>query len=200
MKLLEQDCLRNIITSLLFSTFIASSALAVQSSSQVRRTSHPKTSVVKATVPAPREVIGFTPGDDRKLASWSQIVDYFKRLERASDRVKFQELGKTTLGRPFVLATISSPSNLAKLDRFKEIQRKLADPRLVRNEAERERLHRDINTARDQALKQLWEQSAQLATLISAKAIRRQLSPEDHRRLVDEALADLQGARRDRIA
>jgi len=86
-------------------------------------------------------VIGFTPGDDRKLASWAQIFDYFKRLERSSNRVKFQELGKTTLGRPFVLAIISSPANLANLERFKEIQRKLADPRTFKsNDAEAEKL------------------------------------------------------------
>jgi Zinc carboxypeptidase len=97
--------------------------------------------IAKAAVPAPREVIGFTPGDDRKLASWAQIVDYFKHLERASNRVKFQELGKTTLGRPFVLATISSPANLARLERFKEIQHKLADPRTINsNDAEAEKL------------------------------------------------------------
>ena len=83
----------------------------------------------KGNVPAPRDIIGFTPGDDRKLASWAQFVDYFKALDKASDRVKFEELGKTTLGRPFVVATISSPVNLTKLDRYKEIQRKLADPR-----------------------------------------------------------------------
>jgi F-type H+-transporting ATPase subunit b len=57
--------------------------------------------------------------------------------------------------------------------------------------AERDRLHREINSARDHALKQLWDQTAQLATLVSAKAIRRQLNPDDHRRLVDEALTDL---------
>ncbi len=95
----------------------------------------------KSAVPAPRDVIGFTPGDDRKLAAWSQIVDYFKRLERTSDRVKFEELGKTTLGRPFVLATISSPANLARLERYKEIQHKLADPRTFNsNDAEAEKL------------------------------------------------------------
>lgn len=88
----------------------------------------------KVIVPAPRDVIGFTPGDDRKLASWAQIVDYFKKLEGASNRVKFQELGKTTLGRPFVLATISSPANLARLERFKEIQHKLADPRIFNSD------------------------------------------------------------------
>jgi F-type H+-transporting ATPase subunit b len=58
-------------------------------------------------------------------------------------------------------------------------------------QAERDRLHREIETARDQAVQELWNQTAQLATLVSAKAIRRQLSPDDHRRLVDEALAEL---------
>src|SRR5262249_7839838 len=63
-------------------------------------------------------------------------------------------------------------------------------------QTERDRLHREIDSARDQALKQLWDQTAQLATLVSAKAIRRELTPDDHRRLVDEALADLRGAGR----
>jgi F-type H+-transporting ATPase subunit b len=58
-------------------------------------------------------------------------------------------------------------------------------------QGERDRLHREIDMARDQALQQLWAQTADLATLVSAKAIRRQLTPDDHRRLVDEALAEL---------
>ncbi|HVF90959.1 MAG TPA: M14 metallopeptidase family protein [Blastocatellia bacterium] len=92
-------------------------------------------------VPSPRDVLGFTPGDDRKLASWDQFVDYFKRLDQASDRVVLQELGRTTLNRPFMLAVISSPANLARLDRFREIQRRLADPRaLSGNQGEAEKL------------------------------------------------------------
>jgi F-type H+-transporting ATPase subunit b len=65
-------------------------------------------------------------------------------------------------------------------------------------QTERDRLRREMDIARDQALQELWSQTAQLATLVSAKAIRRQLSPEDHRRLVDEALADLRRAGVDR--
>jgi F-type H+-transporting ATPase subunit b len=63
---------------------------------------------------------------------------------------------------------------------------------------ERERLRREIGTARDQALQDLWNQAAHLATLVSAKAIGRQLSEDDHRRLVDDALNEMrsQGARR----
>ncbi len=85
---------------------------------------------------APADVLGFTPGDDRKLASWAQIVDYFRKLDAASDRVQFAELGQTTMGRPFVLATISAPENLARLNEYKEIQRQLADPRTLGRNAD----------------------------------------------------------------
>jgi hypothetical protein len=82
-----------------------------------------------AAAPAPKEVLGFEPGEDRKLASWSSVVEYFRRLDAASDRVRFEELGKTTLGAPFVLATISAPENLARLEEYRRIQQQLADPR-----------------------------------------------------------------------
>jgi F-type H+-transporting ATPase subunit b len=57
---------------------------------------------------------------------------------------------------------------------------------------ERQRLRREIDAARDQALHEIWNQAAGLATLISAQVIRRSLSPEDHRRLVDDALAEVE--------
>src|SRR5947207_15466940 len=80
-------------------------------------------------IPTPAEVLGFTPGDDRKLASWNQVIDYFEQLDRASDRVTFETLGQTSMGKPFVMATISAPENLARLEEFKHIQEQLADPR-----------------------------------------------------------------------
>lgn len=62
-------------------------------------------------------------------------------------------------------------------------------------QAERDRQRREIEVAKDQAIKELWEQAAQLATLISAKAIGRSLTEEDHRRLIDESLAEMTQAR-----
>lgn len=56
---------------------------------------------------------------------------------------------------------------------------------------ERERTRREIEMMRDQAMQELWNRTAELATQISNKAIRRSLSVDDHRRLVDEALAGL---------
>ena len=82
-------------------------------------------------IPAPSDVFGFVPGDDRKLASWNQIVEYFERLDQSSDRVKFETLGKTSMNKPFVMATISSPANLARLEEYKQIQQQLGDPRTL---------------------------------------------------------------------
>jgi hypothetical protein len=90
-------------------------------------------SVLSQNVPAPKDVIGFTPGDDRKLASWNQVLEYFQKLEDTSPRVKFEEIGKTTLDRPFVYATISSPKNLENLGKYREINDKLADPRRIKS-------------------------------------------------------------------
>ncbi len=87
--------------------------------------------VTTNNVPAPEAALGFRPGDDRKLASWASIVEYFKRLDAASDRVKFEELGRTTLDAPFVMATISAPENIARLDEYRRIQARLADPRTL---------------------------------------------------------------------
>ncbi|HEX8499949.1 MAG TPA: M14 metallopeptidase family protein [Pyrinomonadaceae bacterium] len=97
-------------------------------------------------VPSPRDVLGFAPGDDRKVADWEQITDYFGRLNARGGRVRVQTVGTSTQGRPILAAFISSPENIRELDRYREIQRRLADPRLVRDEAERDRLVREGKT------------------------------------------------------
>ena len=83
-----------------------------------------------ATVPSPASILGWEPGTDRKLPSWKQITDYFTALDRASPRVQVRTLGKTTLGRPFLVAFIADSSTLAHLERYRQIQRRLMDPRL----------------------------------------------------------------------
>ncbi len=89
-----------------------------------------------SAIPAPETTLGFKIGEDRKLAKWDQFLAYFGELAKASDRIRLETLGKTTLGRPFVVATISSSENLKRLDEFKGIQRKLSDPRLLAKESE----------------------------------------------------------------
>ncbi len=79
--------------------------------------------------PTPESHFGHRVGVDRELLDWDKVVSYFQELSKTSDKIRFQELGKTAEGRPFILATISSAATLRNLDRYKEIQAKLADPR-----------------------------------------------------------------------
>ena len=60
-------------------------------------------------VAPPSFYLGFTPGEDRKVADWIQITDYFKRLDRASSRVEVRAVGESTQGRPLIAAFISRP-------------------------------------------------------------------------------------------
>jgi hypothetical protein len=95
-----------------------------------------------AAIPTPASVLGFEPGTDRKLPTWKQVTDYFAALDRASPRVQVRTLGRTTLGRPFIVAFIADSATLANLERYRQIQRKLMDPRL-QGQGEREQLLRD---------------------------------------------------------
>src|SRR5207245_5300384 len=82
-----------------------------------------------AAPPSPQSVLGFRPGDDRQLADWNQIVDYFRRLDAASDRVRVEEVGRTTEDRPFLVAVITSEANMAHLEEIRRANLRLADPR-----------------------------------------------------------------------
>src|SRR5665647_1006948 len=80
-------------------------------------------------VPTPESALGFKPGADMKLATYDQTIDYFKKLAASSTSLKLMEAGKTTQGRVAYYALISSPENLAGIDRLREIAQLLAHPR-----------------------------------------------------------------------
>ncbi len=82
-------------------------------------------------ITSPKEAFGFKPGTDRKLADWNQLTAYFQKLASESSRIRYQELGKTTEGRPFIDLIISAPENLAHLAEYQDIQRRLADARIT---------------------------------------------------------------------
>jgi hypothetical protein len=79
-------------------------------------------------LPAPASIFGFEPGADNKLATYDQVVEYFKKVDAASDNVKLVEAGTSTQGRTYYFALVSSKKNLDRLDRYREIARKLAHP------------------------------------------------------------------------
>ncbi|MCK5650019.1 MAG: hypothetical protein KAJ42_01520, partial [Gemmatimonadetes bacterium] len=79
-------------------------------------------------VPTPESVLGFKAGADFHLAGYEQSLEYFQRLDAASDRVQLVEVGTTSAGRPWYLALISSAENLQNVDRYREIAHRLAYP------------------------------------------------------------------------
>lgn len=91
-------------------------------------------------------MLGFQPTDDRTIADWGQIRDYFAKLDNASPKVKVQEIGTTTLGKPMIVAYISSADNIKKLDKYRQISSKLADPRTISSENELEKLLKEGKT------------------------------------------------------
>jgi hypothetical protein len=78
------------------------------------------------TITPPRVEFGHNIGDDYFLANYSQMIDYWRKLDRESDRMKMVRIGTTAEGRPMWMAIITSPENHRKLGRYQEISRRLA--------------------------------------------------------------------------
>src|ERR1044071_10150658 len=114
---------------------IATAAILTVAAQAQRRSAAPAAS---AAIPPPKSVFGFDPGQDRTIIDWKQITDYFTRLDKASDRVQVTNIGTSTLGRQMIAAFISAPENIRNLDKYTAIQAKLADPRKVMSDAERD--------------------------------------------------------------
>ena len=82
--------------------------------------------LAQGRITSPKDFFGFNIGDDYKLATYTQFIDYWKKIDGESDRMMVQEIGKSAEGRPQLMAIITSPENFKLLERYKEISRKLA--------------------------------------------------------------------------
>ncbi|MBS1875910.1 MAG: hypothetical protein JSU00_22030 [Acidobacteria bacterium] len=83
------------------------------------------------TVPSPDKVIGYVVGTPDKLTYTKDIYRYLRELEKASKRVKIFSIGKSEEGRDTLIVAISDEANIARLDHYREITAKLADPRVT---------------------------------------------------------------------
>jgi hypothetical protein len=89
-------------------------------------------------VPTPESHFGFRMGTDGRLAPAADIEKYFELVAGRSDRVKIVDLGPTTDGHRTIAAIVSAPENIRDLDRIREENQRLADPRtLAPDEARR---------------------------------------------------------------
>jgi Zinc carboxypeptidase len=91
--------------------------------------------VLAQELPTPKSHFGFDIGDDYQLANYTQTETYFKKLAATSNRVKLVDIGKTEEGRSQYMLIVSSPENLKKLDRYKEISQQLAHAEITPEQA-----------------------------------------------------------------
>ncbi|MEN5176275.1 M14 family metallopeptidase [Brevundimonas diminuta] len=78
------------------------------------------------TLTTPLEAFGHEVGADYHLITYTQFERYLHTLAGQSDRMKLLEIGKSSEGRTQYLSVVSSPRNLANIDRYQEIARRLA--------------------------------------------------------------------------
>jgi hypothetical protein len=82
-----------------------------------------------SSLPSPEQFFGFRMGADRKLANWDKLLEYYRTLAKNTPNMRLVELGRSSENRPYIALFISSPANLGKLDRLRQLNARLADPR-----------------------------------------------------------------------
>jgi hypothetical protein len=74
----------------------------------------------------PHTALGFNLGDDYQLANYTQLSAYWRTLAQESDRISVVEYGRSSEGRPMLMAIVTSAANHRNLARYKDISRRLA--------------------------------------------------------------------------
>src|SRR4051812_11947118 len=95
-----------------------------------------------STVPTPLKVLGYVPGTIGRLSRTEELNRYFRAVEAASPRVKVFSLGMSEEGREMIIAAVADENTIKRLDDYRSMAARLADPRGV-SDAERTRLIRD---------------------------------------------------------
>jgi hypothetical protein len=83
-----------------------------------------------AQVPSPVEGIGHEVGADYSLCNYTDMMRYFRAIEAKSERMRIVDIGPTSYGQRMHVMVISSPANLAKLERLRAISQALAGGRV----------------------------------------------------------------------
>ena len=87
-------------------------------------------SAVAQEITSPEKFFGFQLGADKKMARWDKIVEYYGVLEKQSGgRMKVINMGPTSMGNPFLMVIVTAPANFAKLERLRQVNLRLSDPR-----------------------------------------------------------------------
>ncbi|HSR42853.1 MAG TPA: M14 family zinc carboxypeptidase, partial [Longimicrobiales bacterium] len=137
---------------------------------------------------SPEEFFGFRMGTEGRLASWDQLSEYYRALGEASPRLRVVEMGRSTLGNPFLVLFISSPENLARLDELRRMNATLSDPRGA-SEAE---IEEAIENGRAVVVQSYALHSTEVAASQTAAELTYEMvtrDDEEVRRILDETVA-----------
>ena len=91
-----------------------------------------------ATVPSPKDVLGYYIGAPKKLTYYADVLRYYRALAEKSPRVKVIDIGKTEEGRESVIVFVGSEDSIKNLDTDRKNLARLADPRGLTDEEAKE--------------------------------------------------------------
>ena len=94
---------------------------------------------LSARVPTPLKFFGYIAGAEGHLTYSEDVNRYMRALEAASARVKVFSIGKSEEGREMIAVAVGSDESIAHLDRYRDITKRLADPRSL-TDADAEKL------------------------------------------------------------
>ncbi|EEF27402.1 conserved hypothetical protein, partial [Ricinus communis] len=77
-------------------------------------------------IPTPEAFLGYSIGS--QYTRHDQVVAYLKELDRLSDRITVEEIGRTYEGRPLLAVIVTSPANQGRLEELRTAHAALADP------------------------------------------------------------------------
>ncbi len=80
-------------------------------------------------VPSPLDVLGYVPGTIGRLAYVAELNRYFRALAAASPRVRIFDAGLSDERREMITVAIADSATIANLEHYRDITRRLADPR-----------------------------------------------------------------------
>jgi F-type H+-transporting ATPase subunit b len=135
--------------------------------------------------------------------AWGPILEGLNKREQSIARDKHEaELARKEAAelRTKLDAELARAADEVRqmIDKARQDAQKTASEELARGkselQAEKQRLRNELSIERDNALKDVWTRVSSVATLISGKVIKKKLTEEDHRALIDEALNEFRAA------
>ncbi|MFD2557121.1 M14 family metallopeptidase [Sphingobacterium tabacisoli] len=93
-------------------------------------------------ISTPKSHFGFNIGDDYQIANYKMMESYFLKVAAESNRVLIEKAGLSEEGRQQYLLVISSPENLAHVDKYRKISQSLGRAEGI-NEQQAKQLAKD---------------------------------------------------------